>query len=359
MAAIHQLVAGLTKGDAISNEARVLQSVFASWGYDARIYADATRILPEYRKTSGEAARLHEDVSEQDIVLLHLSIGSPVNDIFERLKCRKAILYHNITPPHFFELINSQTAAHLRQGLEQAARLKDAAEVNLADSQFNALELAGFGYESPKVFPLVLDFNVLRGTPDATVQKKLNDGKKNIIFVGRCAPNKCIDDLIRAFNVFHRCVDANSRFIHVGSNAGTERYFQLLQAYVRELGLNEAITFTGSVTQSQLNAYYQSADLFLCMSEHEGFCIPVVEAMVNEVPVLAYAKAAVPETMDGAGVLFHEKDCQNVAEMMGHMCHDNALRQSLLDGQKQRLTRFEGRDLGAELKRHFAPLLNR
>ncbi|MDE0839198.1 MAG: glycosyltransferase [Kiritimatiellae bacterium] len=357
MASIHQLVAGLARGDAISNEARVLQSVFQSWGFDARIYADAARILPEYRKETGDAAQLHSDINDDDIVLLHLSIGSVVNDIFERLTCRKALLYHNITPPHFFELINRQTASHLQRGRLQLAQLKDACALNLADSQFNANELSALGYADPKVFPLVLDFSMLRSEPDPKVTHLLNDGKKNIVFVGRCAPNKCVDDLIQAFNVFHHCVEPNSRFIHVGSYAGTERYYHLLQSYVRESGLSDAVEFTGSVTQSQLNAYYQSADVFLCMSEHEGYCIPVIEAMLNQTPVMAYAEAAVPETMGGAGVLFREKDFVSIAEMLGRLCHDTTLRAAVIQGQQERLSRLETRDLATELKTHFAPLL--
>ncbi len=358
MPAIHQLVAGLTKGDAISNEARTLQAIFSAWGYDSRIYADSARILPEYRKEAGDAKQLHAEIREDDIALLHLSIGSSVNDAFAQLKCRKALLYHNITPPHFFELVNRQTAAHLARGREQLAQLTHSAQVNLADSPYNALELSQMGYADPKVFPLVLDFSMLRGKPDPKVLHEFGDGKKNILFVGRCAPNKCIDDVLAAFYTFQRCVAPNSRLIHVGSFAGTERYYHLLQARARELGLNDTVIFAGSVTQSQLNAYYASADLFLCMSEHEGFCIPIIEAMLNDVPVLAYAEAAVPATMGGSGVLFHRKDFEQIAEMMGRLCHDPALRAEILQGQRDHLTRFESRDLDGELKQHLAPLLH-
>lgn len=357
MPAIHQLVAGLTRGDAISNEARRLQALFNAWGYESQIYADTARILPEYRREAGDASRLHEHVSEDDIALLHLSIGSSVNDVFAKLSCRKALLYHNITPPHFFELVNRQTAAHLAHGRDQLAQLCNAAQVNLADSQYNALELVEMGYADPRVFPLVLDFSMLRAKPDPKVLQEFGDGKKNILFVGRCAPNKCIDDVLRAFHVFHRCVDANSRLIHVGSFAGTERYYHLLQARAREMGLNDAMVFAGAVTQSQLNAYYTCADLFLCMSQHEGFCIPIIEAMLNDVPVLAYATAAIPGTMDGAGVLFYRKDFESVSEMMGRLCHDSALRNDILQGQRDRIARFEARDIQGEVKAWLGPLL--
>ncbi|MCE9615544.1 MAG: glycosyltransferase family 4 protein [Lentisphaerae bacterium] len=357
-AAIHQFVAGFTNGDAISNEARVLRTIFRSWGLESDIFSETRRILPELRRTARDAQSYVATARPDDIVLLHLSIGSVVNEIFATLPTRKAILYHNITPAHYFTLINRQTATELERGRRQLQHLAGAATINLADSRFNADELRAAGYRDPQVLPLVLTLEDLTGDIDARVRRTYADGRVNILFVGRCAPNKRLEDLLDAFCSFQRAVDPHARLIHVGSFAGNEPYYYYLRTRARELRLHD-VHFAGSVPQAQLNAYYASAAVFLCMSEHEGFCIPILEAMTHGVPVLAHAAGAVPETMDGAGVLFREKDYELVAEMLGRLATDKPLRAAVIAGQQQRLERYRARDLQAELRRHLAPLLDR
>lgn len=356
MPSIHQFVAGFSRDDAITNEALVMQGIFREWGFESEIFSEARRIPPELRRQAQDVAAAGGMTGRQDIVLLHLSIGSPVNDVFASVPCRKAILYHNITPSRYFDLVNKATAFNLAKGRRQMKTLAGKAEVVMADSGFNARELVELGYRDVIVLPLVLDLDRLRRPVDRRTLREFEDGRKNVLFVGRCAPNKRIEDLIRAFYYYHEYLEPASRLIHVGSFAGTERYHYLLLAEARELGL-EDVHFAGSVTQAQLNAYYSAADLFLCMSEHEGFCTPVVESMVHDVPVMAYAAAAVPETLDGAGVLFREKRFDMIAEMMGCLTHDGGLRGAVLCSQRDRLARYATRDLAAELRQHLAPLL--
>ncbi len=356
MAAIHQLVAGFSRGDAISNEAMVMRSLFQSWGFDSRIYCEHRRILPELRTEAFDLGELRRGYLPGDVVLLHLSIGSQANDMFCDLPAKKVILYHNITPPEYYQLVQPATAVALARGRQQAAKLAGCAAINLADSAFNAKELAAWGYPPAAVFPLMLDFEKLGGVPDRAVMRRFGDGKVNILFVGRCAPNKKIEDVISAFAYFQKGVEANSRLVLAGSFAGTERYHRLLVTMVRDLKL-ENVVFTGSIPQAHLNACYRSAHVFLCMSEHEGFCIPLVESLVHRVPVLAYSACAVPETLGGAGVLFHHKQFEAIAEMMGRMARDPALRASLLAGQDKRIVELKARDLGRELRTHLVPLL--
>jgi len=353
--AIHQFVAGFANGDAISNEARVLAGIFGSWGCPSDIYCEKHRTLPELRRQICDIGEARASVSRDDVVVLHLSIGSVVNDVFASLPCRKAIIYHNVTPPSWFSFVNRQTAVLLEKGLKQVAALADAAPVCMADSAFNAKELEGMGYRNVKVLPLVLDFDKL-GAMDRRVLGCYRDGRHNILFVGRCVPNKRIEDLVTAFFHYHQWVEPASRLIIAGSYAGAERYYHLLVTKVRELGLTD-VHFVGSVPQAQLNAYYGSASLFLCMSEHEGFCIPLMESLYHSVPVMAYAAAAVPETLAGCGILFHEKRYDMIAEMMGHVCRDARLRESLLKKQADRLRAYRTRDLAGELRSHLAPLL--
>ncbi len=356
MRAIHQIVAGYANGDAISNEVRAMRALFRSWGYESNVYSEQKRILPELRGEARDLAACREEFRPKDVVLLHLSIGSDVNDLFAGLAGRKAILYHNITPPEYFRGVQEQTAHLLARGREQARALAGKAEVVMADSRFNAEEIAAMGHADPQVLPLVLDFTMLRARPDRRILRKFRDGMVNILFVGRCAPNKKIEDLLNAFYYFQRYVQPASRLIHVGSHAGMEQYHALLLTRSRELQLKN-VEMVGTVGQDELNAFYEVSRVFLCMSEHEGFCIPLLEAMTHQLPVVAYAAGAVPETLDGAGVLVSEKRYDLIAEVIGRVAEDEILRRALLEGQRQRLARYEGMDVATDLRRHLSPLL--
>lgn len=356
MKAIHQFVAGYSRGDAISNEAVVMRDVFRSWGHPSDIYSETRRILPELRKDAIDIQQADTTISADDICILHLSIGSAVNDIFRSIPGRKVILYHNITPADYLRGVQEEVSAMLARGREQAAQLAGQADLHWADSAYNAAELEAWGASQVDVLPLVLDFNTLRSGTDRRQLKEFQDGKTNVLFVGRCVPNKRIEDILYAFYYFQRYVEPDSRLILAGSYAGMESYQAYQITRVQDLELRDVV-FPGSIPQTWLNACYRAADVFVCMSEHEGFCIPVLESMVMDVPVLAYAAAAVPDTMDGAGVLFHQKRFDQIAEMMGRLIHDEALREAVLTQQRQRIERYESRDLRAELKQKLAPLL--
>lgn len=353
--AIHQFVAGFNRGDAISNEAIVLRRILRGWGLPSDIWCEPRRVPPDLRhevRDPAEAAAL----GPEDGVLLHLSIGSDLNDLFTRLPCRRAVLYHNMTPADYFRGVREQTAHVLARGRAQMGAVLRSAEIAMAVSRYNAGELGAAGASDVRVFPLALDFSFVRSAPDRGWMRELGDGMVNVLFVGRGVPNKRIEDLLAAFHYFQRAVEPASRLVHVGSYAGTENYLGLLQARVREWRVKNVL-FAGAVPQPRMVAAYRTAHLFLCMSEHEGFCAPLLEAMAHDVPVLAYAAAAVPETLGGAGVLVAEKRFDAIAEMAGRLVRDGALRSAVIDRQRRRLAEFEGRDIGAELRSHLAPWL--
>jgi len=356
MPAIHQLTAGFARSDAISNEAVVFRDIFRHGGYRSEIFSEPRNVNKALRDEVRDAAVCAAEVTPGDLVLLHLSIGTPVNDCFRSLPCRKAILYHNITPAHYFDFISTQTAAHLRRGRSQAAALAGVADVNMADSRFNAQELEAMGYRDVRVLPIVLDIDQITRDIDPATAGIYNDGLRNILFVGRCTPNKKIEDLIRVFAFYQKTIEPRSRFIHVGSAAGAERYQALLSSMIRDLHLQNFI-FAGSVPQPVLNACYRHADAFLCMSEHEGFCIPLLESMLHGVPVVAHASAAIPETMDGGGILLDERRFDIAAEALHRVIDNSALRAAVIAGQNARLERYRHRNLEAELMAHLRPVL--
>ena len=356
MKAIHQFVAGFNPGDAISNEALMFRDIFRSWGYKSEIFCEECYIQRKSRQHIFNVQDYTSTANNNDTVLLHLSMGSLVNEEFKMLSCKKAILYHNITPDHYFNLINKKTARHLKKGREQLTQLINTADVNMADSQFNASELTQLGYTNVKVLPLVLDFSRLTDDIDGHMATKLQDGKKNILFVGRCTPNKKIEDLLQVFAYYQKTIEPNSRLIHVGSHAGSERYFSLLTGMTKELKLKN-VMFAGSVSQPELNACYARSDAFLCMSEHEGFCIPLIESMLHKTPILAHASAAITETLDGSGILMQERNFELVAEMLNKIISNSELRNSVISQQSERLIRYRNRDLQAELKQHLSSII--
>lgn len=348
--AIHQISAGYTYSDAISNEARKMRTMFRSWGYESGIFSETRSVLPELRNECRDISTLPAIVQPDDIVLLHFSIGTPANDLFASLKCQKVLRYHNITPHHFFTPINAATAAHLKKGRQQIHSLAGSAAVNIAVSTYNARELSESGYSNIHILPIMLDRSTLDTPPDPGTLKALTNIGTKILFVGRFAPNKRIEDLVKQFYYYNRFCNSDSTLIHVGSFAGTERYFFLIKAMVKDLGLTEKVKFLGSIPQAGLNACYKSSDMFLSMSEHEGFCIPLIEAMYHSLPVTAFASSAVPDTMDGAGILFPKKDYPLVAETMNRILTSDPIRQAVIAEQHNRIERYFDRDLEQELK---------
>ncbi len=348
-AAIYQLVAGFRRGDAISNEALLMRFLFRKWGYASEIACASGAVSPDDEDGIIRLDSLRARIRPEDTAILHLSIGCEANLVFPTLPCRRVILYHNITPARFFERIDSVAAARLAEGRRQAADLAGSAETNLADSAFNASELSAMGYRDPRVLPLMIDLEGAHHEVSPTYATRYRDGAVNVLFVGRIAPNKRHDELLRVFHDLQHYVEPFSRLLLVGTYAGAEAYHTLLlgQAYTLDL---RRVIFTGGVTQAELNACYRAATVFLCMSEHEGFCAPLLEAMHHDVPVLAIADAAVPETLGGAGVLFHERNYPLIAETIGRIARDPALREAIVAGQRKRLAAYRARDFEAELR---------
>ncbi|MBI3985431.1 MAG: glycosyltransferase family 4 protein, partial [Lentisphaerae bacterium] len=276
---LHQFVAGFSTGDAISNEARLLRSLFRSWNLASDIFSEAGHIHPDWRREVKDAEAFAAVCRPEDTVLLQLSIGSPVNDVFRSLPCRKIIRYQNITPPDYFRGFNEPLVRRLEWGRRQARELAGLEAQVTAASRYNAEDLRSLGYREVRVLPLLFDMEFIRTRPDAATARKYRDGRRNILFVGRCAPNKRIDDLLRAFFYFQTFVEPASRLIVAGSTVGMDRYYALLRTLASELRL-EQVVFAGAVSQGILTALYAAADLFLCMSEHEGVGIPLFESMV-------------------------------------------------------------------------------
>lgn len=355
---IHQLVAGYREGDAISNTANLMREVFRAWGFESDIFCEQGYASKGKVSVTRDLSALHKILNPDDIAILHLSIGCSANQVFEQLNCRKVIVYHNITPPSYFELVGQSTAKMLSDGREQMAHLAGIADLNVADSQYNADELIAAGYKDVKVLPLPINLDMFNHSDrNRATLSEFNDGRYNILFVGRFAPNKKLEDLVEAIYYLSK-VEPNVRFIHVGSIVGMEAYHALVEAKVKALGITN-VEFLKAVPQDVLNACYASAHAFLCLSEHEGFCAPLVEAMLHQIPIFALSAAAVPETLDGAGVLFDQPpNYPVIAESIAEVLHNQSLRDAVIARQDMRVQAIRNRDLSAELRSLFSPLLH-
>ena len=199
--------------------------------------------------------------------------------------------------------------------------MRRAVELALGDSEYNRAELEQLGFPETAVLPVVPDFSHLAGRPNYMQAGAFDDDWVNLLFVGRMIPNKRIEDVVRAFHAYKRWFNPRSRLLLVGSHGGFERYLAMLHDFIARIGAAD-VHVLGHVTNEELTAYYEVADAFVCASEHEGFCVPLMEAFHMGVPVLAYAATAVPATMDGGGILYHHKDPLEIAALVDAVVTD-------------------------------------
>jgi glycosyltransferase involved in cell wall biosynthesis len=250
--------------------------------------------------------------------------------------------YHNITPARFFAPYDPQLYRLAVLGRRELATLVGHVDIALGDSEYNRRELDALGFAPTGVMPIAVDVERITAAPRRpALERALTDDMHNFLFVGRIAPNKKIDDIVRLAEVYKRYVDAFYRFIFVGRYDVVPAYTATIRALVLEYEmLTDRFVFTGPVPDEDLATYYRMADVYISLSEHEGFCVPLVEAMAADVPVLAYAAGAVPETLGGAGVTFAPKDLEQAAELLGALVYERQLRDKVIEGQRRRLADF-------------------
>ena len=344
---INQCLPNLSAGDAVSNQAIAIREALRKLGY-------RSKILVTYR----EHALIHEcevlteeAVKSSAALIYHHSIGTEITGYVRRFRGPKALVYHNITPAEFYDAYSPVAAARLRRGREELREMAPDFPIALGASRYNAAELAECGFRDPGVLPLCVDPQRWNIEPDTDTLAALSDGRTNVLFVGRISPNKKQDDLIKAFAAYLP-LDPRARLILAGGCEAGDPYAAYLDELVHTLGLAGSVLRPGFIPDSQLLASYQTAHLFWSMSEHEGFCVPLIEAMLFDVPVFAYDSTAIPETLADAGQLFHDKsDTTKLAARVHQLVHDAELREKILQAQRSRRADF--------LPENFMPVLER
>jgi L-malate glycosyltransferase len=335
---VNQWLAAAHRGDAIGDSARKTRQLLRSLGHESELFALTIDedLEGEVRPFSDPAAR------RGDVTVLHYALPSPMTAALASLDRGRVLHYHNVTPAAYFAPYDAglfRLAVLARQELKTLVGHVDLA---LGVSEFNRQELEALGFSPTGVLPIAVDTARLTGTARRpAIERLLDDELVNFLYVGRIAPNKKIEDHIFFAEHYKRYVDAYYRFIFVGRYDAVPRYYAMIRALISEFKmLEERFIFTGPVPDDELAAYYRHAAVYMSMSEHEGFCAPLVEAMAADVPILAYAAAAVPETLGGAGVQFAPKDLEQAAELAGALVFDEDFRTGVIAGQRRRLQDF-------------------
>jgi len=341
---VDQLVPAYHRGDAIGDESAYLRQFFRSQGFPSEVYR-----LTCDKGLEGESREFsaYPAPASSDVAILHFALPSPLTESFRRLPCKKIIIYHNITSPEFFRGFSEEMAKLARLGWEELRSLAPAVDLSLADSRYNAQELVDLGFKDVHVFPLFVDFAKYEKPVNAFVHKLFRDERTNVLFVGRVAPNKKIEDLIRIIFYYKKYISPLVRLIIVGKTASLPSYYQSLVKLADDFFLKpDEICFAGHVPDDEMFALYRAADVFLSLSEHEGFCLPLVESMIFDVPIIAYNCTAVPETLDGAGILINEKKVERVAELVDIVARNKDIREKITKRQRMRLEKLkaEGRE---------------
>jgi len=334
--AIHQLTPGFTYGDAITNQTIVIRNYLRKIGCNSQIYS--IYIDPKMSKETIKFDPLRID--KDSGIIYHHSIGSVLTDFAIKHPGPKSLLYHNITPHELIKSYNSKLSRELKEGREDLCRISNHFSISVGDSEFNAKELLENGFQNPDVLPIIIDPDRWNSPPNHKLMDQLQDGKTNIIFVSRIIPSKCQYDLIYAFSEY-LAMDSDARLILIGAFTPGDPYCEYVLRTVKDLGIERNVTITRLVGDSDLQAYYRTADLFWSMSEHEGFGVPLIESFWFDIPVLAYKSSAVPETLGKAGIMFNSKDnLLEIAALVKILVRDTDLRRKLLKAQRKRREDF-------------------
>ena len=334
---INQVANSISLNDAVSKQIFAIKNKLKSLGYNSNIFAywidanindDSVFSLQNY--VGGD--KVPEKLFESDIVIYHHYNKSLLIELLKKLRCKKILYYHNITPPHFFQQYDHKLTLDQQSGLDQLQILKSVCMISVG-STYNVIELEKLGFTNVNEIPYYFDMKKYSKKNQRTSSN--NKTYDNIIFIGRIAPNKKHVDLIKIFYYYSNFINPNSRLFITGTidQNNPDPYQAKLITLLRKLDLENKVIFTGLINWKDLLSLYRIADVFVCMSEHEGFCVPIVESMLMQVPVIAYNSSAIPFTLKNSGILVNEKDHKLIAHLIKKIINDKNLRSKIISEQ--------------------------
>lgn len=331
---VHQIVPTLSPGDAVGSHTLAVQEVLRSAGLRSEIFSDD--VHPSLADRARPLASLPPAGAAGVALLYQCSIGNEVVDLLLARPEPLIVDYHNLTPVG--QLLRwAPDMAHLvGWGRGQLGELAGRSVLGIGDSAYNAEELVTAGFSRTAVVPILLDVDDLRH-PHAT---RVDRPGRRWLFVGRLVPNKAQHDLVLAL-AWHRAVHDPDAELHLVGRDSAPLYTEALRGLIADLGLEGAVHLAGGVDDRTLTDHYAEADVFVCLSDHEGFCIPVLEAMANDLPVVAYASSALPETVGGGGLLLPSKDPAVVSEAVHRLATDLPLQAAVVRRGAERVASFD------------------
>ncbi len=347
---IHQFLTSYSYGDAIGNEALEIRNYLRENGFKSEIFALSYH--PKYSNQIINYLEYDKYSAKDNIIIYHFSIGSKVTKKFLRAPDHKVIIYHNITPHNFFLDYHRVLSKDCYKGRIELRSLSDKVDLALGDSLYNEEELKESGFKKTGVLPLVMNFEKFDSRSLPILDDLFRDGKTNILYVGRIIPNKKIEDIIKIFHIYNRKFNSGSRLFIIGENRGFERYYSALTKLIENLGVKN-IHMPGHIPEDELISYFKMADIYLHMSEHEGFCAPVPESFYLNIPVIAFNAGAVKETMDGGGILVNNKDLLRIAALINEIKINNKFKEEILASQKRALKKYRKNRTGKILLDHL------
>jgi len=349
-----QVLASLGYGDAIGQHALSTSRVLADAGFETDVYVETAD--PRLEDMTRDYRELVDTIRPDDIVINQFSLGSRASRTAYAVPSRMILTYHNITPPQYFLGEPPGLVRQTYHGRRELQAYRSRVDLALGVSAFNRRELDALGFSRTGIQPLVADFTHLDVPPDTRILDTYDDDAVNILFVGRLIPNKRPDNLIRYFHAYRASSRRPARLLLAGSHAHFPNYRDELYALAARLGVGD-VHILGQVSAAELTALYDVADVFLSASEHEGFCVPLMEAFYKRVPVIARAAAAVPDTLDGGGLLYDTDDADEVAGLINAVVTDEILEARVLRTQDEALARLRAVDFAGQTIAHVEQVL--
>lgn len=330
---IDQVIPAMRYGEDLSNAVLLLQKIIMDLGFKSEIFTEVKQ-----GKAGVKVLDLSSLGTSREIIIYHMSTGSRAAKTLLNLKAkRKVLFYHGIIPPEYFENHPAQVA--LLSGREELKTFKKQCTLAFTTTKYLEQELHKTGYKETMVLPLPVDLKQYDQEPDLQLLQSYEDDYTNILYAGQITPNKKLEDTISVFNYYHKKLNPKSRLFLVGSFSAHVGYCRKLLALIKELEVKN-VFLTGRVSFEELLAYYRLSKVFLCMSEYEGFMVPLIEAMYLKVPVIAFEQAAIPEILGETGCLINEKDVRKTAILLDQVSNDRTMREKIIYRQLGRVTSF-------------------
>jgi glycosyltransferase involved in cell wall biosynthesis len=345
---VHQALAAAAPADAVTSQALAWRERFRSWGLDGELVAE--HVHPELANEVRRLSKAPSGVFDDGVVILHYSVWSAAVEAVLAASAKRVLWYHNITPGSFLRMFNPEIAALCDEGRKALPQLLGRFDLHIAVSSFNALDLHRAGIEDTVVVPLLLDIS---GEPEPLRAPR---ARPLVVTVGRIVPNKRIEDVIKVFTLYRRYRAPEATLTIVGPDEGFEQYRERLELLGRSLA-DRSVRFTGTVTAEERDELYRAASVYLCMSEHEGFCAPLIEALARGTPVVARKAGAVPETLNGAGIVIDGDDLAVFAEAVHEAASSHETRAALRLAAERRLESLVPAAIESRVRTALEPLL--